>query len=230
MRQLPSLAYLSGSLLECAKVYVSAVLEELNKIQAGDTLSNEQNDLLRLGCIIMDHDEHTIAMSPLHPLNVAYQLALLEEKNTGDVRDQLIEKLSALYLVPYIKDKDKNLYHAIEQRHSPEWRLYAPLINKSYRGSRNFVQKLVSDKIEQYISHFTFLFEDLGNDSFCINLVNMGDCREVLLGLIQFFVKELKTNTDLDQLMHFTINIYSQTNGYNDFSVLSDPEKAAGIH
>lgn len=225
LRQLPSLAYLSGSLLECAKAYVSAVLEELNKIQAGDTLSNEQNDLLRLGCIFMDHDEHTIAMSPLHPLNVAYQLALLEEKNTGDVRDQLIEKLSALYLVPYIKDKDKNLYHAIEQRHSPEWRLYAPLINKSYRGSRNFVQKLVSDKIEQYISHFTFLFDDLGNDTFCINLVNMGDCREVLLGLIQFFVKELKTNTDLDQLMHFTINIYSQTNGYNDFSVLSDQKK-----
>ena len=53
----------------------------------------------------------------------------------------------------------------------------------------------------------------------------MGDCREVLLGLIQFFVKELKTNTDLDQLMHFTINIYSQTNGYNDFSVLSDQKK-----
>ena len=118
----------------------------------------------------MNHDEKTIAMSPLHPLNVIYQLSLLQEKGVGNVRDQLIEKLSALYLLPYIKDRDKNLYHAVEQRHSPEWRFYTPLTNKRYQGARNFVQKLVSDKITQYISHFTFLFDDLGNDVFCINL------------------------------------------------------------
>ena len=94
---------------------------------------------------------------------------LLEEKNVGQIRDNLVEKLSALYLLPYIKDADKTLYHAIEQRHSPEWRIYAQLANKRYQGARNFVQKLVCDKITQYIDHFTFLFDDLGNDLFCIN-------------------------------------------------------------
>lgn len=224
LRQLPSLAYLSDRLLTCAKNYVSAVRNELIKIPAGNTLSNAQNGLLMLGCII-NHDEQTIAMSPLHPLNVIYQLALLQEKGVGNVRDQLVEKLSALYLLPYIKDKDKTLYHAIEQRHSPEWRFYASLTNMRYQGARNFVQKLVSDKITQYISHFTFLFDDLGNDVFCINLVNMGDCREVLQGLIRFYVKELKSDTDLDHLKRFIINIYSQSGDYNEFSVLSDQKR-----
>lgn len=154
-----------------------------------------------LGCVIKNFDERTISMNPLHPLNVLYQLTLLEEESVGEVRDNLIEKLSALYLLPYIKDADKALYHAIEQRHSPEWRIYAQLANKRYQGARNFVQKLVCDKISQYIDHFTFLFDDLGNDMFCINLVNMGDCREVLQGLILFYSKELNKEVAPENLM-----------------------------
>lgn len=53
----------------------------------------------------------------------------------------------------------------------------------------------------------------------------MGDCREVLQGLIRFYVKELKSEIDLDHLKRFTINIYSQTSAYNEFSVLSDQRK-----
>lgn len=150
---------------------------------------------------------------------------MLEEKCVGEIRDNLVEKLSPLYLLPYIRDADKTLYHAIEQQHSPEWRIYAQLANKRYQGARNYVQKLVCDKISQYIDHFTFLFDDLGNDMFCINLVNMGDCREVLQGLIRFYAKELKEGIAPENLKHFTINIYSQAGDYNEFTVLSDQKK-----
>jgi len=69
-------------------------------------------------------------MSPLHPLNVLYQLTLMNEEAIGEVRDDLIEKLSPLYLLPYIKNEDRVLYHAVEQKHSPEWRIYAQQSNK----------------------------------------------------------------------------------------------------
>lgn len=117
------------------------------------------------------------------------------------------------------------MYHAIEQRHSPEWRIYAQLANKRYQGARNFVQKLVCDKITQYIDHFTFLFDDLGNDLLCVNLINMGDCREVLQGIIRYFVKELKAEVAPEDLKRFVINIYSKQGDYNEFSVLSDQKK-----
>lgn len=225
-RLLPSLAYYTGDLLIYAQEYVAAVEDALKSIPAGNTLTSAQNDLLMLGCVIKGYDECTISMSPLHPLNVLYQLTLLQEKNVGSVRDNLIEKLSALYLLPYIKDANKTLYHAIEQRHSPEWRIYAQLANKRYQGARNFVQRLVCDKITQYIDHFTFLFDDLGNDLFCINLINMGDCREVLQGLIRFYVRELRReDISPEDLKRFNINIYSQQGDYNEFSVLSDQKK-----
>ena len=225
LRQLPSLAYYSGDLRVYAEAYVATVENELQKIPAGQTLTSPQNDLLMLGCVIKNFDERTISMSPLHPLNILYQLTLLEEKNVGEIRDNLVEKLSPLYLLPYIKDADKTLYHAIEQQHSPEWRIYAQLANKRYQGARNYVQKLVCDKISQYIDHFTFLFDDLGNDMFCINLVNMGDCREVLQGLIRFYSKELKEGITPENLKHFSLNIYSQAGDYNEFTVLSDQKK-----
>lgn len=225
LRQLPSLAYYSGDLRTYAEAYVAAVENTLQKIPAGQTLTNTQNNILLIGCVIKNFDERTISMSPLHPLNVLYQLTLLEENSVGEVRDNLVEKLSALYLLPYIKNADKTLYHAIEQRHSPEWRIYAQLANKRYQGARNFVQKLVCDKISQYIDHFTFLFDDLGNDMFCINLVNMGDCREVLQGLILFYSKALKKELVPERLKRFTINIYCQAGDYNEFAVLSNQKK-----
>lgn len=225
MRQVPSLAYLSGELKSAAEEYVRIVLQDLDRIPAGKTLSTPQNDLLMLGCVMQDHGERIISMSPLHPLNVLYQLSLLREQNVGEVRDNLIEKLSPLYLLPYIKDADKNLYHAVEQKHSPEWRIYAQQANKRYQGARNFVQKLVCDKIIQYKEHFSFLFDDLGNDQFCINLVNMGDCREVFQGIIRYYAKEMKAGCAPEDLIHFVINIYSETGAYNEFSILSDQKK-----
>ena len=224
-RQLPSLAYLSGELKALAEKYVSEVENALFSIPAGQTLLPRQNDLLLIGAVIQVNDEHTIALSPLHPLNVLYQLMLIEEKQVGEIRDNLVEKLSSLYLLPYLKDSDKSLYYAVEQRHSPEWHLYAQTSNKRYQGTRNFVQKLVSEKIGQYIDHFTFLFDDLGNDQFCINLVNMGDCREVLQGLIRYYLKELNAQISPENLKHFVLNIYSEAGIYNEFSVLSDQKK-----
>lgn len=121
-----------------------------------------------MGCVIKDYDEKIIAMSPVHPLNIMYQIELLKEEDVGAVREKLIEKLTALYLIPFIKDSDKNLYQAIEQKYAPEWRYYAPVSNKRYQGTRNFIQKLVCDKIIQYKEHFAFLFDDIGNKQFFI--------------------------------------------------------------
>lgn len=223
--QLPSLAYLSGKLKLLAEKYVSEVEKALFIIQAGQTLLPQQNDLLLIGAVIQVHDEHTIALSPLHPLNVLYQLMLIKEKQVGDIRDNLVEKLSSLYLLPYLKYSDKTLYCAVEQRHLPEWHIYARASNKRYQGARNFVQKLVTEKINQYIDHFTFLFDDLGNDQFCINLVNMGDCREVLQGLIRYYTRELNAEKTPEALKQFVLNIYCEQGAYNDFSVLSDQKK-----
>lgn len=228
-RTLPSLAYYSQDILKAAQQYVDVVNQEFSSVQPGATLSSKQNNALLVGCVIKCFDEEAIAMSPVHPLNVMYQIALLSEEKVGAVRDNLIEKLTALYLVPFIKDADKTLYQAIEQKYAPEWRCYAPISNKRYQGARNFIQKLVCDKITQYKEHFSFLFDDISNNQLLINLVNMGDCREIFQGLLRFYAQNLKNGTDPDDLLSFVINIYSENGMHNEFALLSDQHKLKSV-
>lgn len=223
--QLPSLVRYTGEVRTAAEAYVEAVSTEFAAIPSGESLETPQSDLLLIGCVLQTHDEHTIRMSPLHPLNVQYQLALLKEKDVGEARDQILEKLTPLNLIPYVRDQERRLYHAVEQKHSPEWRFYAQVSNKRYQGARNFVQRLVCNKITHYKNNFSFLFEDICNRKFQINLVNMGDCKEVLQGLIRYYRQQLNDHIPLEKLDQFVVNIYGARSTYNEFSVLGNQQK-----
>jgi len=225
LQQLPSLAYLSGQLKNLAEQYICLVEEALGDLPVGKSLSGSHNGLLLLGAVIQTNGERTIKFSPLHPLNILYHLKLIGEEQVGEIRDDLVEKLTSLNLLPYIQDPENRLYYAVEQRHSPEWHTYARITNKRFQGARNYVQKLVCEKISQYIDYFTFLFDDIGNDKLYINLINMGDCREVLQGLIRYFTKELHERNDPECLKRFVLNIYCESGSYNEFSVLSDQKR-----
>lgn len=222
-RTLPSLAYYSDEILDAARQYVKTVENKLGTVRAGEPLGREENDILLLGCMVRKFDGQAIAMGPLHPLNVLYQIKLLSEKSVGEVRDNLIEKLTTLYLIPFIKSPEKKLYQAIEQKDAPEWRYYVPFSDKRYQGARKFVQKLVCDKICQYKEHFSFLFDDIGNNKFYINLVNMGDCQEIFQGLLRFYARNLKKEPE--NLLDFVINIYAINGMYNVFFLLSDQRR-----
>lgn len=224
-RQLPSLVPYTGQIQAAAEAYVEAVMTEFSAIPQGRSLETAQSDLLLLGCVLQKYDEGTIMMSPLHPLNVQYQLTLLQEKKVGEAKDQILEKMTPLNLLPYIRDEERRLYHGIEQKDAPEWRFYAQTSNKRYQGARNFVQKLVGDKIREYQKNFPFLFEEIGNFQLRINLVNMGDCKEVLQGLIWYYSQQLNQHTPLEKLDEFIINIYGDHATYNEFSVLGDQNK-----
>lgn len=224
-RQLPSLVSYTGQIRAAAETYVEAVMAEFSSIPQGRSLETAQSDLLLLGCVLQKYDEGTIMMSPLHPLNVQYQLTLLHEKKVGEAKDQILEKITPLNLLPYIRDEERRLYHGIEQKDAPEWRFYARASNKRYQGARNFVQKLVGDKIREYQKNFPFLFEEIGNHQLRINLVNMGDCKEVLQGLVQYYRQQLNQHISSEKLDEFVISIYGDHAAYNEFSVLGDQNK-----
>lgn len=224
-RQLPSLVQYTDEIKDAAKAYVEAVKEEFATIPKGESLKASQSDLLLIGCVMQTYDEYMIRMSPLHPMNIQYQLSLLEQEDVGCARDQILEKLTPLNLLPYIRDQERNLYHVVEQKYAPEWRFYAQVSNKRYQGTRRFIQKLVVSKISQYKDNFPFLFEDIDNTQFYINLVNMGDCKEVFQGLIRYYAQLLAANIPSEKLDRFTINIYGDRTSYNEFSALGNHNK-----
>lgn len=119
-----------------------------------------------------------IILTPLHPINVAYQLALCSEKGIEEAADMIVERLNSLNLLPYIKKK-KTIFKVSDQQNSLEWKYYASVENKKYHGNWRFVPKLIDEKVTEFISHFRYIFNDINNKTIKINLINMGDCSEV---------------------------------------------------
>lgn len=205
----PTLAYLSGDLLDAANEYVDTFLMQFDSLIDGQPLTTEQVLALRLGTITVGVDEE-ILFTPLHPLNVVYQIMLLNEECMKDASDIVIERLNSINLLPYIR-RNRKIFKVSDQLYSLEWKHYAPVENKKYMGGRRYVPKLIEEKITEFVSHFKYIFEDINNKIIKINLINMGDCAEVFVGIAQFFIHSINRNADVNKLMRFEVHVYSDT-------------------
>lgn len=223
-RQLPSLAYYDEDLCKAAEDYVITYQKFLSRVKEGDILSPEHNNTLKLG-MVYDPSRNSIAFSPVHPLNVMYQLQIRQELGLGSVHDDIVNRLTSANLLPYIKDDQQTIYEIVEQDESPEWKYYTAIDGDRYNEIRDFVPKLVAEKIEEYYAHFRFLFKDIGDHRMILSLHNLGDCREIFLGIIRYFKRQIADNCIPDGILNFEVNIYSDRDAishYNDFSVLSN--------
>lgn len=216
LKTLPTLAYYKDALRETAQRYVNSFMALYSDLSEGSTLNEEQENALAIGTITVGNDDEII-LTPLHPINIAYQLALCSEYGIAEATDVIIRRLNSLNLLPYIKRK-KAIFKVSDQQNSLEWKYYASVENKKYRGSWRFVPKLIEEKVTEFISHFRYIFNDINNKTIKINLINMGDCSEVFIGIAQYFIHAINHNPNVEELTRFELHIYSDNRLNNTFS------------
>ncbi len=217
----PTLAYLGDDLLAAATRYVDEFENCYSNMEEGGNLSVMQENALLIGTIAIGNNIDEILLTPLHPLNVRYQIALLNEKDLENASDIIVDRLNSVNLLPYIQ-RNRKIYKVSDQLFSTEWKYYAPVDNKKYRGSRRFVPKLVEEKITEFLSHFRYIFDDINNRCIKINLINMGDCSDVFVGIAQYFIHTINKNADVDNLIRFEIHIYTDDKIGNAFSNIKE--------
>ncbi len=220
-KTIPTLAYLGEELRPSVLKFIEAFEQCFVDLKDGENLSQEQEDALLLGTIFVGRNTEELLLTPFHPLNLKYQLMLLDERGIEDATDLVIGKLNSINLLPYIQ-KSKKIYKISDQLYSQEWKYYAPVENKKYRGSRRYVPKLVEEKISEFLSHFRYIFDDINNKTIRINLINMGDCSEVFIGLARFFIHAINRNADISRLTQFEIHIYTNEISGNVFSNIKE--------
>lgn len=223
--QLPSLIRYTGKFEEAGLKYVEAVRQTLMSIPQGVTLSNAQNDYLKIGCVF--DEDGNIELTPLHPLNVLYQILLAKEQGVDEVRDDFSRRLTTKFLLPYLYGPNRGLYCVLDDKDAMEWRTYTRNEESRYRGLKQYVKGLVCGKIEEYKKHFYFLFDGIKNNTVCINVINMGDCAEVLNGVIKYFQKQL--NSPEGVYDYFVINIYDSDRNENQFAKLRNSSQIRSI-
>lgn len=215
---LPSLAYYNDDLCELAERYLDAVLNELSEIKEDTSLSNHVRDIMKIGVVVMKSKD-IIALSAVHPINVAHKLKLTTSCGKKEIREDVLKKLSADNLLPFIHDEKGNLYKVQEQMQAINWTYYSPMECKKFKGSRNFVVNLVTEKINDFYSHFNYLFDNIGGGKMIINAVNMGDCRNLFIGIINYLKSKVKNGAD--KALTVIVNVYDDGKSYNVFEVLS---------
>lgn len=218
----PTLAYIDEDLRLAIETYIIAFCDCYSTLESKQTLTPKQENSLLLGMLALDKKGDEIALTPFHPINLAYQLALCSEKGLADAPDVIIDRLSSINLLPYIQ-KNRKVYKVSEQTASMEWKYYAPVENKKYMGSRKYVAKLIEEKVLEYVSHFNYIFDEINNKIIKINLINMGDCSEVFQGIAQYYKHVLSKEADLERLLQFEIHIYGVSRD-NVFLHLKDYE------
>jgi len=217
---LPSLAHWSPTLVKLAKKYIDTYIATVEDFDEGSTLSNIQRNLTLLGTVSHFDEMKTLSYSPLHPINVAYQYHFISQVNAEDVPTEIIQRLDSKNLSPYVYHQNE-IYKPVDQNHSPEWVYFHNYKHARYNSSTSFVSKLVADKILEFTTHYSYLFNISKIAPIKLNLINLGDCREVLQGVFLYYLNKLKKNLDINELSPIEIFIYGDHDQYNSFEEIS---------
>lgn len=223
--RLPSLTYFDEELKILAEKYVTSVIESIHAIEEDSLLFEQEKNLFKLGTI---KKNGSIYLTPLHPLNVAYQLAL--EKTVGDeeLDYSILNRLHPKNLLPFIySDKDK-LYRPTMSSDYPEWHEYAPDQLVTVGSANKFLANVVEEKIKQFIHHFDYLFFDNAQAPLLLNVIQINNDREVVRGICSFLKNELETKGP-ERMIPIRVGIYRkdiQSPSYFEiFSSLKTPDE-----
>lgn len=227
----PSLAYLNTELKQIAITFINCFINKLEQFEENKPLTHQQKNLLWLGVVKERMGEEKIKFSPLHPLNLAYQLQLNEDLKNEEVYSAVLKRLSPFNLVPYIEGKPNEIYIPIESSHSPEWLYYTVYLNSKQAEPKSFVSDLITNKIKDFTSNFEFLFNQSKKSPIKINVINLGDCKEVVEGVFEYYRKYLNSNLSkrLTDLLPIEISIYGSDKLVIKFEELTFHERVEDI-
>ncbi len=210
---IPSLAYVNPELRSLYENYIKAILVAIDSIPENAYLTEEIKGIFKLGMIKRQIEDKELLLSPLHPINISYQLFIAEQNIAGlDDETKLLKQFQQSSLLPYINvdpyTNENRVYIPIEQSHNPEWKVYVDENLPRYKGSKDFVSKLVPDKIREFADHFSYLFPNNSGAPIKINLINTGDCKEIVQGIINYYIGELRRNNS-KQVLPMKVTLYT---------------------
>lgn len=227
---LPSLIFLKDEVKERAQKYVDVYLEELKKLKENRPITQSEKDLVWLGVVKEQFSEGLIKYSPLHPINIVYQLYLNDRLGSEEIYDAILKRLSPVNLVPFLEN-DGKVYTPVDSTDSPEWLYYTEYLHSEQSVPKSFVTKLITSKLEGFTHNFDFLFSQSNYSPIILNAVNLGDCKEVVQGIFEYYRTYLNRHTTKRpaDLLPIDINIYGSDKLVSKFEELTYYDKVEDV-
>ncbi|MGE7772310.1 DNA phosphorothioation-dependent restriction protein DptH [Viridibacillus arvi] len=223
---IPSFMFYNNELRTLASHYIEAYIEAIDQIEGGQHMPANIRHILYLGTL---QEDKTIYMTPFSPLNVAYQLAVVNEL-AGEVVDRhILSKLNAVYTIPYLVGLEDEIYKPIANLHHAEWHEFRLRDQVSIGETNKYLAQVVEEKLKQFSVYYKYLFSLTEQTDLIVNVINIENDEEILRGIIQWFKGEIKSRKSLQMLPSIKVIGYTkgvaELSAFERFNTIDDPEK-----
>ena len=206
---IPSLCKMNDELRVLYENYWKAIVTSINSIPNSRCLLKEEYYLTKLGIV---SSWERLYLSPFHPLLVAY--ALEYDKQYDDKEESSFAKklLSPFYLIPYIyfNDSPKRPYTDKEIGEIRNWLSYECIGSKPQERTNDITTKMVWTKMEAFIKHFKYLFQDK-DCPIIISTIGIVDDTNVIKGVVEFIRKQYSDGVQKIELHEYVDNLMEET-------------------
>lgn len=206
---IPSLCKMNDELRILYMDYWNAVVSSINSIPNNRCLLKEEYSLTKLGIV---STLERLYLSPFHPLLVAY--ALEYDSQYDDKEESAFAKklLSPFYLIPYFyyNDSPKRPYTDKEIGEIHNWLSYESVNCKPQERTNDITTKMVWTKMEAFIKHFKYLFQDK-DCPIIISTIGIADDTNVIKGVVEFIRKQYSDGVQKIELHEYVDNLMEET-------------------
>ncbi|MBH3276230.1 DNA phosphorothioation-dependent restriction protein DptH [Serratia marcescens] len=204
---LPSLVSWSVEYRVLVSHMIATFEQALQQISLSRALTTQEKRLLHVGiCRGEDYER----LSPLHPLVMAYHLQLAEtiiaepgfptSASFASLPEITLDRLVVSGLMPFVYHSE---HEYAQLQPMAENRFWIDIVPQR-QMSHEYVKRLVKDKLNEFTDAYSRLFQSAGNNALVINAINMGDARELFLGLVDYFKQEK------DNAISIHVNCYDE--------------------
>ena len=206
---IPSLCPMNDELHELYKAYWKAVVDTIQAIPNSRCLMKEEYSMTKLG-IVSEWDR--IYLSPFHPILVAYTLEYNAQFDTKEDSTFAKKLLSPFYLLPYIFINNSALRPYTDKNLSEirNWLSYEGINSKPQERTNDITTKMVWTKMQAFIRHFKYLFQDK-DCPIIISIIGIADDTNVIKGLLEFIRREYADGVQRIELHEYVDNLMYET-------------------
>lgn len=205
----PSLLPMTSEVKTLFENYLHAVIKCLSEIESGNELSPIQYAITKLGVVECGEK---IYLSSFNPLMVAYALEYERQKDITEEDYRASELLSPFYLAPFISYNNVSMRPCSEPelKEYKNWLCYEHATSRPQDRAQDITTRMVCTKMQEFIKHFNYLFQDLGCP-IIISTIGIEDDRNVIKGILQFITRTYKDGVQKIELHEYISNLMTET-------------------
>lgn len=205
----PSLCPLNDDVKPLYINYWNAIRNAIESIPCNRSLTQEEYNLTKLGIVA---EWNRIYLSPFHPINVAFRLEYDAQYDTKEDSSFARKLLSPFYLIPYLYFNDGQMrpYSDSQLSEIKNWLSYEGVNSKPQERTNDITTKMVWTKMEAFIRHFNYLFQDK-ECPITISTIGIPDDTNVIKGIIEFIKRQYANGVQRIELHEYVDNLMEET-------------------